>query len=356
VTEKVSERVELPAAVAATIHDTTNALTVVLGWIERAASAETGRADALARASHHAHWARDRLRGMLGEDATTSTAETSATTLSVLQLIERTRDDLVVEAERAHVGFDCNVDQEVRERFPRAPTAAWQVLTNLLLNALAASPPSGRVEIRARKAGRDSVCIEVLDDGPGIPLERRATLFSSGESTRSGGAGVGLRASSVLALEQGGRIELVEDARHGATFAVDWPLLTAAPSRTVSGLRVLLLEDDPAIVELLELGFRGHGADVTAARDLPALEALLTHAPCDVLLVDLSPLVGTDGEGDAESQIQRLASLARSRNGSVTVLAISGSVARFASSEVLWLRKPFTTGELLDAIGRSRPD
>ena len=143
VMEKVFERVEFFVVVVVMIYDTTNALTVVLGWIERAASAETGRADALARASHHAQWARDRLRGMLGADATPSTAATPATTLSVLQLIERTRDDLVVEAGRAHVGFDCNVDQEVRERFPRAPTAAWQVLTNLLLNALAASPPSG---------------------------------------------------------------------------------------------------------------------------------------------------------------------------------------------------------------------
>jgi signal transduction histidine kinase len=109
------------------------------------------------------------------------------------------------------------------------PLLMTQALTNLLTNAAQATPDGGTVSLRPRRApslGRDHVCIEVRDEGPGIAAANLPRLFHPFFTTKPQGHGLGLAVSQNIALEHGGRITAGnrEDG-HGARFELWVPLV-----------------------------------------------------------------------------------------------------------------------------------
>jgi CheY-like chemotaxis protein len=358
----------IPPALAATIHDTTNALTVVLGWLERAGQADANRDEALERAATHARWARDQLRRAIvpkdpNQPAALSPSPEESEVDDAATVARLTIDDLVVEAQRAGVVLESTISEAAMGQSLPAADAAWQVLTNLLLNAIAMTPRGGRVSLELDAAaqgiagppptpGSRFVRFLVRDDGPGIPADRRATLFEGGVSTRPGGAGLGLKNAHALARDHGGRLSLIDEPSTGASFELIWP--TLAKRRGLDGMRVLLLEDDAAVIELLELGLTARGAALTVVRTAEHLDRALDEQPYDVVLVDLSPLAPAAAGAEAGKQLGRIVELGRARCPDVTVVAISGSVANSPAPDLLWVRKPFAPGELADAIVRAR--
>jgi signal transduction histidine kinase len=66
-----------------------------------------------------------------------------------------------------------------------------QVWTNLIDNAADAVAPGGRITLRTRRQG-ERVCVEVGDDGPGIPEEQQARVFDAFFTTKPVGQGTGL--------------------------------------------------------------------------------------------------------------------------------------------------------------------
>jgi len=99
-----------------------------------------------------------------------------------------------------------------------------QVLLNLLVNAADALPEGGRVRVAtAYDAARRQALLDVDDDGPGVPAERRREIFSDGASDKPGGLGLGLRLSRELVDLHGGRIEVGESDLGGARFRVALP-------------------------------------------------------------------------------------------------------------------------------------
>jgi DNA-binding response OmpR family regulator len=110
-----------------------------------------------------------------------------------------------------------------------------------------------------------------------------------------------------------------------------------------------VLEDDASVRELLALSLGARGARVRLAATLDDLEASLAVSSCDVLLTDLSPLDGAEAS-QPRTTLDALAERARARNPKAVVLAISGSASAAAGTGVRWLRKPFSTEELVAAI------
>lgn len=106
--------------------------------------------------------------------------------------------------------------------------ALRQVLMNLVLNALDASPASSRVVVRAG-AAEQCLAFSVEDQGPGIPASIRARLFEPFFTTRDDRVGgLGLAITKKLVENAGGRI-YVEDAAHGgARFCVEVPWSAAS--------------------------------------------------------------------------------------------------------------------------------
>jgi signal transduction histidine kinase len=98
----------------------------------------------------------------------------------------------------------------------------YQVVSNLIDNAVKHSPPSGRVTVRARRgAALESLELEVLDEGPGIPAAQWTQVFErfsrSGSAAQSsssdGGTGLGLAIARWAVALHGGRIRVAESPR-----------------------------------------------------------------------------------------------------------------------------------------------
>jgi signal transduction histidine kinase len=102
-----------------------------------------------------------------------------------------------------------------------------QVLLNLLLNAIHASPEGGEVLVRTYPhPSGDSVCIEVTDHGSGIPEEHLAQIFDPFFTTKGPdqGSGLGLMICHRVVDDHGGSIEVRSRPGDGATFCVRLPL------------------------------------------------------------------------------------------------------------------------------------
>jgi two-component system sensor histidine kinase/response regulator len=108
------------------------------------------------------------------------------------------------------------------------PHRLWQVLTNVLTNALKNSPPGESVEIAARRC--DRVCeITVRDHGPGIAPQQRTELFQ--RFSRLGpaggiGSGLGLYICHQLLNLMDGEIAISDTAGPGSTFTIRLPIAT----------------------------------------------------------------------------------------------------------------------------------
>jgi signal transduction histidine kinase len=108
----------------------------------------------------------------------------------------------------------------------------FRVLTNLVRNAVQAietshandpSSRDGSITIRAWREG-SVCCIEIRDNGPGIPEKVRERLFEAFQSaSRAGGTGLGLAIASELVRAHGGEIRLAETGESGTSFVVSVP-------------------------------------------------------------------------------------------------------------------------------------
>ncbi|MDN3026714.1 ATP-binding protein [Streptomyces sp. S.PB5] len=119
------------------------------------------------------------------------------------------------------------------------PERIHQVVANLIDNAVKHSPPHGRVTVKARRGALpDSLELEVLDEGPGIPRSewhRVFERFNRGAVNRphgpgsDGGTGLGLAIARWAVDLHGGRIGVAESDR-GCRILVTLPGLTSLPS------------------------------------------------------------------------------------------------------------------------------
>lgn len=109
-----------------------------------------------------------------------------------------------------------------------SPALMHQLVGNLVINAAQAAGPGGVIEVRA--AGSDGrAVIEVHDNGPGVPAERRSDLFTALVTTKPDGNGLGLFSVKACATGLGGSVEVGDSHLGGALFRVRLPLAVPAP-------------------------------------------------------------------------------------------------------------------------------
>lgn len=187
-----------------------------------------------------------------------------------------------------------------------------QVLLNLLINARDAMPEGGELRMSAASLKVDSpeggrlgiqpgnyVRLEVQDTGLGISEEVKARIFEPFYTTKGIGSGTGLGLATVYGIvhQTKGAIEVDSRPGQGSCFRVFLP--TAAVSekaervatpRAVGGDEtVLVVEDEPAILELVCRTLRAEGYEIFSARD--GLEAVALcrarGAEIDLVLSDV---------------------------------------------------------------------
>ena len=130
-------------------------------------------------------------------------------------------DALVTEAAREHElaarakGLTLEVDAQASS-LEADPDKLRSVVDNLISNAVKFTPPGGRIVVRARVASGEAV-IEVLDSGPGVPVEERESIFKlffKGRTKSDGGvksSGLGLAIARELVEAHGGHIAVVPE-------------------------------------------------------------------------------------------------------------------------------------------------
>src|SRR5690606_6144127 len=175
-----------------------------------------------------------------------------------------------------------------------------QVLLNLAVNARDAMPTGGVLTIRtfaATEVGPPAdgdalpagtyVALEVTDTGEGMETEVLERIFEPFFTTKEFGRGTGLGLSTVYGIvkQSGGDVRVRTALGRGTTFTVLLPAAGAQPApeppaepavEGVKRARVLLVEDDEAVRDLVEEVLRASGVDVLVATN-PA-EALAIAA------------------------------------------------------------------------------
>jgi signal transduction histidine kinase len=101
-----------------------------------------------------------------------------------------------------------------------------QVLINLLLNAIEASPSSGVVRLTAEYLG-PNVCIKIADEGNRIPEDVQQHMFDAYYTTKPTGSGLGLAVSREIVANHGGALEF-ESENSGTTFIMLLPIERSA--------------------------------------------------------------------------------------------------------------------------------
>lgn len=170
-----------------------------------------------------------------------------------------------------------------------------QVVTNLLSNAIDASPGGATVTLRTEQAaGRARVSVD--DHGPGVPAGLRARLFDRFQSQRAaGGTGLGLAIAREIVRRLDGTIWFEDRTGGGTRFAFDLPLLAVVPDAAAGLPLVLHVDDDHELCEAMIVALEDVAATVCAVDIDAARTVIRDRAPTLVLL---DPHVA-DGQGVA---------------------------------------------------------
>ena len=162
-----------------------------------------------------------------------------------------------------------------------------------------AAPPAprhaGRIVLGVRRAN-GALRIEVHDTGPGIAPAQQAVIFEEfrrGEHAPGQGLGLGLSIADRIARLLDAPIGLHSTPGRGTTFSVRVPRIArpaapaaAAPASSFAGLRVLVVDNVPTVLQALRQMLEAWGCTVLACAGGAQAEAALQAAPADLWLLD----------------------------------------------------------------------
>ncbi|MEW6370975.1 MAG: MHYT domain-containing protein [Pseudomonadota bacterium] len=244
------------------------------------------------------------LLRLLNEILDTAKLEKGAVELEIndfnlLSLIDELSSTLAANARAKGLHVDIHYDPALPTNLRGDELRIRQVLTNLLDNAIKFTA-SGSVLLRAEPQG-DQLHFTVKDTGIGIAPERLQAIFDpftqadASMTRRFGGTGLGTTISKQLVELMGGKIWAESTLGEGTTFHVLLPLMVArfAPQQTrvrtaavLPPLRVLVADDVPQNLELLQLLMARRGHTMTGVADGAQVVELAARQDFDLILMD----------------------------------------------------------------------
>lgn len=203
------------------------------------------------------------------------------------------------------LSLELELSPDLRGHVSGDPLRVRQIVTNFLSNAIKFTD-KGSVCMSARRGHDGAVIIEVADTGPGIPSDVLEQIFKpftqADQSTtrRFGGTGLGLSICRELATLMGGDVGVESQLGEGSRFWAHLPLPPTAPlapepptiDQSLSGMRVLMVEDNPVNMLIAVAMLQSWGVEVSQAQDgRQALVALRNSAdagqPFHAVLMDV---------------------------------------------------------------------
>jgi two-component system, NtrC family, sensor kinase len=361
--EKLSGIGEFIAGVA---HELNNPLTSVMGFSELLQNASANPTDKRYLDMIHKSALRCQkiVQALLGF-ARRSTPERKA--VSVNQLVEASAEIMHYQLRTSNVETTLELDPEL----PHAmvdPHQIQQVFVNLINNArqaIEAHQPKGWIKVTTAKYD-GYVRIVIQDNGPGIPEQNLSKIFDPFFTTKEVGKGTGLGLSLVYGIikEHGGTIVPRSRPGEGATFTIELPV-TAKPAEVVAetpdpmvhlgkgregvGKRVLVIDDEEPILQMVREALTPQGYEVDIASDGATALQRLSENQYDVALCDWK-MPGLSG--------QQVYERARAVNPALSdrIIFITGDIINDRTRKFLeqqnkiCLPKPFTIAEFRLAI------
>ena len=205
--------------------------------------------------------------------------ELESYSFDVSSMIEGVADLLAPRVVGKQLEMSVYVDPELQGEFVGDPGRIRQVVMNLVGNAVKFTE-KGSVSINASRLmtpdGAEHLRVTVDDTGVGIPDEAKSRLFGeftqadASTARRFGGSGLGLAICRGIVAMMGGKIGFDSTVGKGSSFWFTIPLkrLALSPMEApapLSGLRVLVVDDTPANVEVFTRQLQGWGAEVVSA-------------------------------------------------------------------------------------------
>jgi PAS domain S-box-containing protein len=264
--------------------------------------------------------------------------------INLVQVIEAAIDTVRPTADLKRIQVSSRLDRSV-DLVEGDPDRLQQVVWNLLSNAIKFTPEGGRVSVRLTRVNSHAQ-IKVIDTGIGISPDFLPYVFErfrQAESTTTkvhGGLGLGLAIVRNLVELHGGTIRVESPGvGQGATFIVQLPLISnpspvsdleqlalqgqasLEDSLSLSGLRVLIVDDEIDTREFLVIALEQYGAEVIAAASADEAMRLLERLKPSVMVSDIGMPVE-----DGYTLIRRIRALAAKQGGTIPAAALTAYV------------------------------
>ncbi len=337
-------------------HELRNPLNSMLGWTQLLRNREFDAAKtdrALQMIERNARSQAKLIEDLLDTSRiTTGKFQLNAKAIALAPAIESAIDVARLSAENKNIQIEAVLERETIEVSGDLERLA-QVFWNLLSNAIKFTPTGGRITVKLERT--DSLAqIQISDTGQGISAEFLPYVFerfrqANSSSTRTqGGLGLGLSIVYHLVELHGGTVRAESPgAGQGATFTVQLPLLETTETETTNftpspphpitpslldGLRVLVVDDDAGLLELLKTILEQYGAGVTAVSSAQDAIAHLIANPrdYDVLLSDIGM-----PEEDGYALIRQVRELRAENGGQIPAAALTAYVRGEDQNETL---------------------
>jgi signal transduction histidine kinase len=208
---------EMNLAAAGLAHETRNPLNIIRG-LAQMISKQPEAPEAIRKKSCEIVDETDRVTAQLNEFINYSRPrEIRRTPLALPQVVAEVVRTLQSDLADKNIGLQVTGEPLTIEADEQS---LRQVLFNLLLNATQAVAAGGEIRIGARKSGPDEALLEVCDNGPGVPAERRNEIFKPYFTTTQKGTGLGLAVVQQIVLAHGWDVACLPNEPHGAIFRI----------------------------------------------------------------------------------------------------------------------------------------
>jgi signal transduction histidine kinase len=365
--EKLSGIGEFVAGVA---HELNNPLTSVMGFSELLAKADSDPQhkrflEMISKSAQRCH----KIVQSLLSFARRRAPERKLSGIN--ELVESAVEFLQYQLRTSNIEVSTRLDPHL----PKAmvdPHQIQQVFLNIINNARQAiegHQPKGSIRIATETCG-DFVRINFQDNGPGIDERNLSKVFDPFFTTKEVGKGTGLGLSLCYGIvkEHGGSITVYSKSGEGATFVIELPLAAATAEEIVEkkeppisapvsategfGKKVLVIDDEEAILQMVRETLAEQGYEVDVARDGESALSRLGQTSYDLALCDWK-MPGLNGQQIYERV--RVSNPALSER----MIFFTGDVINDKTEKFLrenrrvCLSKPFSLVDFRAAIGKA---
>jgi signal transduction histidine kinase len=352
---------------AGVAHEFNNIVTAILGWAQIVGQGQLDQgslASAMEIIESNARRARDIAGQLIGVSRPDCRAKCAVSVEEVLEDVLRL---LSWELGRARIDL-------VRNYLPAEtcfadPGRLNQVFNNIVRNAMDAMTDGGSLEVAVQQVA-DTIEISFKDTGQGMDATTAERIFDpyfstkrAGDPGSAGGVGLGLSVCRDIVKDHGGSIIVASRPGSGSTFTVVLPVARVeepaargsrpAPQAIPDGVRILVVDDEPAIGEMIGTALTLKGVEVTTSRTGEEALAIARSRPFEVAFVDfVMPGLSGRALADALEEVQP----------SISVVFMSGRemTEEEGARRYDFIRKPFDLFDiqrkLLEVLDQAPPD